>query len=158
MAANERLPVPDPSVLTTEQLHEALDRVKELTEALLSRQEDICNEKFASVDTQFQLIERQRVEQKTDTRTAVDAALAAAKEAVGKSEVSTKEQLSAMRAETGAAINAVSEALAGLKERVVAMESVKQGSKEALSGVQVLFATAIAAGGLVAAVYLASQP
>src|SRR5687768_9854890 len=86
-------PRPDPTVLTTEALHREVGALRELMEARIGAlnllvesrvQSEIGRheEKFAKVSQQLALVEQQRVEQKADTKAAVDAALTAQKEAV----------------------------------------------------------------------------
>jgi len=130
-------PVPDPTVLTTSQLlreiqgvERSLSALKELTESDLEGLEAVVAEKFNSVDTQFSLIERQRVEQKTDTGNALAAALAAAKEAVTKNEEATKEQLAQLKNTFDTAIAGVQALLNDLRDRVGRIENVKQGGQE----------------------------
>lgn len=109
---------------------------KELRAAEDIRQQTVNQEKFASIETQLSLVERQRVEQKQDTKAAVDAALAAAKEAVkeqttasqlsiGKSEASTKEQLTQLSATFTTAQSGMSAALVGLTTRVERIENAR---------------------------------
>jgi len=98
------VPVPDPTVLTTQalyreieqlegqvnrrmeaihaELNSRLETLKEERTVLLKGLTDLEQEKFNRVEQQFELVERQRVEQKKDTKDAVDAALTAQKEAV----------------------------------------------------------------------------
>jgi len=145
-------PVPDPTVLTTEALQREIKGVRELLEMrvnslqhLMDSQSanrvELVNEKFRKVSQEFELVERQRVEQKTDTKSAVDAALIAQKEAVkeqtiaqgtaiAKSEAGTAEQLKALRSEFTTSIFGVSSSLGDLKDRIVAIESMRLGSKE----------------------------
>jgi len=75
-------PVPDPTVLTTQQLIREMGKQDETIEKEFAALEKLINERFRSVDQQLQLVERQRVEQKSDTKAAVDAALTAQKDAV----------------------------------------------------------------------------
>jgi len=99
-----RTPVPDPTVLTSQALYREVaglkelitDRIKALDEASADARQAILNELHIAIEArdaldaekdkriaqQFDLVERQRVEQKKDTKDAVDAALAAAKEAM----------------------------------------------------------------------------
>lgn len=99
------------------------------------------DEKLVTVQTQFDLIERQRVENKADTKAAVDAALAAAKEAVKeqttasdraitKSETATSEQLKQMNVTFTTSIQGIMQPIADLKDRVTALESIRLGSNE----------------------------
>jgi ABC-type transporter MlaC component len=113
---------------------EAVGQSIEATEALR-------NEKFNTVQTQFDLIERQRVENKADTKAAVDAALAAAKEAVKeqttasdraitKSETATSEQLKQMNVTFTTAIQGINQPISDLRDRVISLESMRLGGQE----------------------------
>lgn len=134
-------PVPDPTVLTTDQLRREIGALRELFTSELTAASDLCLEKFRSVDQQLDLVEKQRVEQKSDTKAAVDAALTAQKEAVkeqttasataiAKSEAGTSEQLKQLSVNFTTAINGVLVTLNDLKDRVVKIESVKLGGQE----------------------------
>jgi hypothetical protein len=107
------------------------------------------DEKLVTVQTQFDLIERQRVENKADTKAAVDAALAAAKEAVKeqttasdraitKSETATSEQLKQMNVTFTTAVQGISGPISDLKDRVTALESVRIGGKENMATMYVI--------------------
>lgn len=137
----DRRPTPDPTVLTTEQLLREITSLKELMMAEIQGKKEVTDEKFESVNKQFRLIETQRVEQKQDTKAAVDAAFSAAKEAVKeqtsasaasitKSETSMLEQLKQMSATFSASIKATDDTVADAKERVSKIESAKQGGTE----------------------------
>jgi hypothetical protein len=139
-------PVPDPTALTTEQLLREIDRTKELVEALLAGKEALTAERFLSVARQLDLVEQQRVEQKSDTKSAVDAALTAQKEAVreqttasersiAKSEAATTKQLEQLSATFTTAIKGVTDALQDLKDRITRVESLKQGGKDTIIGI-----------------------
>jgi phage shock protein A len=136
---------PDPSILTTDALQrevaiidgkfEAQAGVREREHASLEKHvisligalKDITLEQFQSILTQLGLIERQRVEQKKDTKDAVDAALSAAKEAVkeqttasersiAKSETATTKQLEQLTATFSTAISGVTTSINDLKD------------------------------------------
>jgi hypothetical protein len=128
---------PDPTVMTTEQMLLAIKNLEKLTESKFK----ISKEKFKSIETQLQLIERQRVEQKKDTKDAVDAALSAAKEAVkeqttasqlatNKTESSFAEQLKQSSATQNLGLAAVTSSVNDLKERVGKIENVRLGATE----------------------------
>jgi len=136
-----RFPVPDPTSLTTEQLDRTISALKEVLETRLGGMEEVTDEKFISVNERFALVERQRVEQKEDTKAAVDAAFSAAKEAVreqtnaseraiAKSETATKEQLNQLTNTFDTAIRGVTGSLDDIKERVGKIESIRQGASE----------------------------
>lgn len=142
-------PVPDPSSLTTEQLQREIANLKDWVQSRITGMNDIIEERFKSVTTQLQLLEKQRVEQKADTEKAVQAALSAAKEAVKeqtaasdksiqKSETATAEQLKQQGTTTITAIAGVTQSVGDLKDRVGNIESEKKGGKETLSGVYAL--------------------
>jgi len=110
-----RTPIPDPTVLTTQALYREVSSLKELIEqriaalSLATAEADeairqsikeaidarnvLDREVQLRTDLQFRLVEQQRVEQKADTKNAVDAALTAQKEAIGKTETATAYQL-----------------------------------------------------------------
>jgi hypothetical protein len=134
-------PTPDPTILTTEQLLREISRLERLMESQVTGLRDLIEEKFVSVATQFALIERQRVEQKKDTKDAVDAALAAAKEAVKeqttasdrsitKSETATSEQLKQLSTTFTTATTGITDNISDVKERVSRIETLKQGTTQ----------------------------
>ena len=171
------VPEPDPSTLTTAQLLREIeilrgsidDKVEarqremlvaqELSEAKLRGEIELTAQRFDAFTGQLELIERQRVEQKSDTKAAVDAALIAQKEAVqeqtiasglsiAKSEAATAKQLDQQSVTFTTAISGVTKnssdqkdafnvSIADLKERLGALdlkvggiESNKQGAQE----------------------------
>lgn len=138
---SESPPVPDPTVLTTEQLLREIGTLKELFDTALEGHNMVNIQRFENVATQLGLVERQRVEQKEDTKAAVDAALAAAKEAVkeqttasqlsiGKSEASTKEQLSQLSTTFTTAQQALTQAIVVLTTRVERIENQRSAIAE----------------------------
>jgi hypothetical protein len=112
--------------------------IRHLTD-LLERELKVVDEKFGSVQTQF--AERDtRVEQTSrDSKLAIDAALQAAKEAVGKSETSTIKQIDGQ----GLRID-------DLKERLTRIESEGRGQKIAETTQQTSNAGTVGMIGLVA--------
>ena len=163
--AEDTKPTPDPTILTTEQLLRETGSVEKLIDAKMNGMKSVVEEKFASVETQFELVERQRVEQKKDTKDAVDAALAAAKEAVKeqttasdrsitKSETATAEQLKQIITTFTTANKSTDDKVDDLKTRVERIESVKQGGKDTLGGLYAFAAVAFA--GIIAAIVLAT--
>lgn len=163
------VPVPDPTVLTTEALQREILHVREIAElrekytAELAKTREECaaelrvadeklqKEKFESVKEQQQLGERLRLEQKADTALAVGAALSAAKEAVAaqasafsesvnKAEVSMTKQLESIATTFGTQITNLAAQIGDLKES----RSFGAG-KAAAWGVAIAFALAIGA-------------
>jgi len=145
--------MPDPTDRVTKQLLQEIGalrrevgiQIKNLEEVSDSRfdsQEKINIEKFDSVKTQFKMVEQQRIEQKEDTKAAVDAALAAQKEAareqtisseksINKSEASTKEQLGQLATNFATELKGVVDKLNDISDRIGRIEAVKQGGMEA---------------------------
>src|SRR5687767_31646 len=100
---DNNIPVPDPTKLTTDAIEQARshtdNEIRHLEEKLSERITGMDNaerEKICRFNDKFKTIEAQRLEQKADVKAAVDAALAAQKEAIGKSETATKEQITAL--------------------------------------------------------------
>lgn len=138
----ETPPVPDPTILTTEALLREVARVKELVDAMLDGIGHVIDEKFSSVDRQLALVEQQRVEQKQDTKAAVDAALTAQKEAVkeqttaseraiAKSEAATTKSIEQLGSTFTTAFDGQRRDIDDLKERITGVEQQKKGGQEA---------------------------
>jgi len=136
--ANSR-PVPDPTVLTTEQLLREISALEKLLDERLQGFKGEAEEKFRSVDRQFALVEQQRVEQKKDTKDAVDAALTAQKEAVreqttasersiAKSETATTKSIEQLGTTFNTAVEGLRRENADLKERIGVLETQRQSS------------------------------
>jgi len=141
-------PVSDPSPNVLDLVDAAILRQDDLRRADASAiREEIkalkenIDTRFDGIDHEFALIESHRVEQKIDTKVAVDAALSAAEKAVKeqtlaseksiiKSETSAAEQSKQQNATFTAALKGVSDILADVKDRVVKVESRKEGSRE----------------------------
>ncbi len=138
---DEAKPVPDPTILTTEQLLREVGNVERLMDARLKIIEAVTDERFNSVETQFALFERQRIEQKQDTKSAVDSALAAAEKAVGNQTIAsekaigvgqtaTAEQLKQTNITVSTALGGLTSMLNDLKTRVERIENIRQGGTE----------------------------
>lgn len=187
-------PVPDPTALTTEALNREIDRLRSSFEAardamhtLLSERIDaivsLMDEKLRRVDQQFDLVERQRIEQKEDTKAAVDAALTAQKEAVkeqtiaseraiAKSETATTKQAEQQSNTFATAIESLRRAiddnkdrLVVIESRVIAIEQQRIGSRETLGEHRESNTALIAIVGLVltviiiaVSIYLGTRP
>lgn len=132
----------DPTKLTTDALEKALDGVqknlddlKELVEAKIQVEhehaESLANavhrhiggmeafrdQKFGEVDRRFQQVETQRVEQKSDTKQAVDVALA-----------TSAKQLEELRNTFITTIDSIRREIGDLKDRVTTGEASKLGA------------------------------
>lgn len=146
-------PDPDPTLLTTESLLREVAHLKELVEEQISSLRD-------RTQLQFDLVERQRVEQKNDTKAAVDAALTAQKEAVkeqttaseraiAKSESGTSKQLEDLAANFRTENTGIRTTIDDLKERVSELASLRAGALEQRTegrSNSALYVSAVAAG------------
>lgn len=135
---------PDPTSNVRELVEAAILRIDNLREArsqlfdkALSDLEALTSARFESVAREFALIESRRIEQKVDTKTAVDAALSAAEKAVKeqqaaseksilKSETAAAEQSKQQNATFTAALKGVTDGFSDLKERVGKFETQSQ--------------------------------
>ena len=167
---NETRPTPDPTVLTTEQLLREIGNVANLLRsennalsleaaggraAITMRMDDLQRQigsRSEATESRFDIIEKQRVEQKQDNEKAVQAALLAAEKAVqaallaqkeavreqtaasalaiNKSESSTAAQQSQQYATITAELKAVTDRLGEQGTRLTTIESVKSGVTE----------------------------
>lgn len=135
------VPVPDPTALTTAALDREVENLDdklatavgslsgELQTAIEHRAQ-LTDVRFETVDLQFRLIENARIEQKTDTKRAVDDALIAQKEANAKSELVMTAATGELRATVAAASESDRRAANDMKDRV----SVVEGRLNALGG------------------------
>jgi chromosome segregation ATPase len=126
-------PIPDPTVLTTQALYREVAALKELIEqridaisntinAAITARDSLDKEVQLRTDLQFRLVEQQRIEQKGDTKNAVDAALTAQKEAIGKTETSTNKALEELGTRLDTAIENLRRANDEVKERIVEVD------------------------------------
>ena len=114
------IPVPDPSDKTVDAIKEAVDLTRGMLASHIITADISLNQRFREVDNKFDDVERHRVEQKQDTKTAVDAALAAQKEAATKAETDTNRKLDQIQV-------SVTTPIADLKERITRIESMGVG-------------------------------
>jgi hypothetical protein len=172
-------PNPDPTALTTDALHREIAMLKELLEerragskevfALLQGHIDaiprivdekinnlrlLHEEKFESIGTQF--VERDtRTDQRAgDTKLAVDAAFAAAKETAGKSEFGFTKQIDAMADLIESKAENAESKISDIKDRLTAIESTKKGGDSTWVFVM---AAAAAAWAVIATIELLSK-
>lgn len=170
----DRRPVPDPTLLTTQQLEREISGLRALLEQRIEERHELYQaelaglsrvnaEKFSKVEQQFELVERQRVEQKADTKTAVDAALSAQKEAVkeqttasglaiAKSETGTTKQLEQLADNFKVAIAGIVTSIDDLKDRVGRIENRTQVVQETRSEGRLTMTQFITGGVLLVAV------
>lgn len=152
-------PDPDPTVMTTAQLERAItnldalniarieiidarlnamDKAVELLQTFptaidvaISHLKELHDEKFRGISTQFK--ERDiRIDQRAlDTKMAVDAAFAAAKETFGKSETGFAEQIKGLTTIVNEKAKSADDKLGDVKDRLTAIESRSKGTGEA---------------------------
>lgn len=145
MGPREWVPVPDPTVLTTQALYREVSSLRELIELRIESLDTLLDEKFLRTQQQFDLVERQRVEQKKDTKDAVDAALTAQKEAakeqtiasdraIAKSETAITKQLEQQRETFAAAQAETRRAMGELKERIGDVDKKVLANTAAVAG------------------------
>ncbi len=153
-------PPGDPTERTLDIVHREITGVTEKLQLVIGALDQNTAEKFNSVAKQFDLIERQRAEQKVDTKQAVDAALTAQKEAVkeqttaseraiAKSETATAKQIDQMTITNATAISGVNNTLNDIKERVTKVEALRQGGTSLLASLGTGVALLIATGSLI---------
>jgi hypothetical protein len=134
----------DPTALTTDALRREIEHLKELTA-----------EKFAGVVQQFTVIERQRVEQKVDSKREIDAALTAQKESAAKSEASIVKLLDENAKNFSTSISALTTQVDDLKLKQRGAEQEHVGSSDAKTGLYAMagfIVTLVVIGGFVASV------
>jgi hypothetical protein len=151
-------PIPDPTILTTQQLLREIASVREILESrlngmdraidLLQSQVDKSpsigemyakhEEKFHSIQTQFSERDTRTDQTSKDSKVAVDAALQAAKEAVGeqnkssalaiaKSEASTTKQIDQISVIINSLAKGMDDKIDDIKTRITSMEGHTRG-------------------------------
>jgi hypothetical protein len=123
--------IPDPSSLTTAQLHRELASLRELIEARLDGTDK-------RIEIQFTERDKRAEQTAKDSKVAVDAAFSAAKEAVGeqnkssalaisKSEAATTKQIDSISSLISASSKATDEKIEDVKARLQMIEGQKAG-------------------------------
>lgn len=149
-------PVPDPTVLTTEQLHREIGAVREVILNEISHVETRSTERFNAI------AERTK-EQKEDGRLALDAAFQSAKDAVAlqteasdkaiaKSEAATTKQIDALGVVVEKSTQTTNEKIDDLKTRLDKLEGARVGSQTSTTQLIAWVTVAIALAGVVALV------
>ena len=174
----DRRPVPDPTVLTTEALaretnalrrelageagalrreiewqrsyfKQEIDLLREIYSVKIDAVIQTANDRFDRVKDQFAQVENQREEQKSDTQKAVDAALAAQKEAVreqtiasqtaiAKSEAAISKQLDQQGVTASTVYEGLRRADGDLEKRIGRMENQKLGGEAKVGSIYAL--------------------
>jgi hypothetical protein len=157
------VPRPDPTLLTTEQLHREIDSLRELLETQIEALGDASEAKFGYIEQRFKdrdlLVDAAFISSKE----AVAAALASSKEAVAKSEDTFNKQIAEGRRTAEATRLGLEGQIGGVEKRVTIIESLDRGSEKATAGYgQVanlgiaIFSVLAAIGALVVAVIVAT--
>jgi len=141
-------PIPDPTVLTTAQSVRLEETIRTLIAAEIGHQTTLFTEKLDGVvrvfTTQLTMLDARTAEQKSDTKAALDAALAAQKEAVAsqtasfkenitKSETAATERIKSIETLLTTSSRSTDEKISDLKDRVIAIEAVKLGNVESVA-------------------------
>lgn len=157
-SATGSTPSPDPTVLTTEALQREIAALKELVEFRIRALNDLrtselgseiskTNERFTAINSELESIERQRVEQKADTKAAVDAALISQKEAVkeqtlaseraiAKSEAATTKSIEQLGDKFDTSVDGLRRESADLKSRLTTAEATTRSEAHSREGIQ----------------------
>ena len=145
-------PVPDPTELTTRQLHREIGILQEIIETRLGSIDELMDEKFKGVESTFALIERQRVESKDDSTKALEAALVAQKDAVKKTEDQTGKQIDSFVNRFGTVLDDVRSEIAVVNGRITVIEAIKIGGNEVRTESRLTVGVVIAAVSVIVAV------
>jgi hypothetical protein len=155
------LPVPDPTILTTQALEREVENLREMVERevaglkelvfdRLKGQGLLCDEKFRAIGDQFTFVESLRLEQKKDTKDAVDAALTAQKEAVSKSETGMTGRLEQLSVTFTTTVESLRREMGDMKDRIIEVDrkaeasaQQKIGAKEDRTGLYAGIATIV---------------
>jgi hypothetical protein len=123
----------------TRLLREDMARVPSESDKAVQHLRELCEEKFDSITTQFRERDTRTEQTSKDSKVAVDAALQAAKEAVGeqnkssalaiaKSEAATNKQIDQIGALITATNSGTSDKIDDIKERLIAIEGRSKGT------------------------------
>lgn len=169
-------PIPDPTLLTTQQLHRELLALRELLGARLdgmdkaialaertcgqiaayvdrqvAQLQALQDEKFRGVAQQFLDREARLVQTGRDGKLAIEAALQAAKEAVTKSEAATTKQIDQLGELMRVSVQANTEKIDDVKSGLLLLQGREKGSTDSWGIVVAIVGVAIGVGGLILA-------
>lgn len=113
----------------------------------IRHQNDLFMSVIAKIEMRLDLLDDRTAEQKSDTKAALDAALAAQKEAVAsqtdsfrentaKSETAATERIKGVETLLATSSRSTDDKISDLKDRVIAIEAVKLGSVEGVASIR----------------------
>jgi hypothetical protein len=121
-------PVPDPTELTDRAIARLERSLTIYVDGKVTSLEARLNGLDRLFEEKFDTLERGRLEQKKDTKDAVDAALTAQKEAVAKSEAAVGKQLEEQQKTSYTAITDLRRSIDDVKERIGEVAQIVNGS------------------------------
>jgi DNA repair exonuclease SbcCD ATPase subunit len=116
------VPSPDPTERTKQELLREISGLEKLLVQRINAVKDKANDRSREIENRLGREEKHRLEQKTDTKTAVDDALTAQKEAATKSEAATNNQLAEIKATFATEVAALRREINDLRGRVGRVE------------------------------------
>ena len=163
MTPRESIPMPDPTALTTERLLQEIGGVKTLIVAEVSHLKELHAERFSSIATQFNERDTRTEQTSRDSKVAVDAALQAAKEAVGeqnkssalaiaKSEAATTKQIDQIGVIIATMTNGLNDKIDDIKNRITAIEGRSTGVGSSANAFYLIATLAVAVAAVVFAI------
>lgn len=161
-------PRPDPTLLTTEQLHREIAALREFVLGEIRHVGDTQTILFEGVRREFEAVAQRTAEQKSDTGKALDAALQSARDAVAlqteafaiataKSEAATTKQIDALGTLVDKSSDAKDEKINDLKTRLDRLEAQKEGQETKTSTDSRTMSLMVAVGSLLVAIVVAGS-
>ncbi len=161
-------PVPDPTALTTEQLHREIGALREFVLGEIHHVREITQVTFGAVENQLLSVAERTAEQKADTKAALDAALQAAKDAVAlqteasdkaiaKSEAAVTKVIDGLVTQMDKSLEAIREQLSDVKQRLGGLETTKTTKDEGFTKSNAIITLIISAIVVIVAVVVAAN-
>ena len=171
-------PVPDPTTLTTQQLMRELGALKEIMQTRMDAYDtairllqDFANrqpttaevvakveERFSAVQMQFHERDIRFDRASNDTKLAVDAAFAAAKEAVTKNEITTTKQIDTIISLITAGTKTTDDKVIDIRDRLTAIEGRGQAYSQGFGWIATGIGIVAAIVGAIAAMFIRGGP
>lgn len=125
-----RVPIPDPTVLTTAALQREITAAREVVEQNMASMKELFDARLDSIQMQFSERDKRFELRALDEKVAVAAALMAQKEATAKSEMAITKQIDQMHMLVNTITGANAEKIADLKSRIDMGEGKGKGAGE----------------------------